>query len=50
MHTNDTVEEWIERLKETFGEKFDKDDLKLSGHAVRNSMGPSFLGQLVSLT
>ena len=31
-------------------DKFDKNNLKLSGHAVRNLMGPTLLVWVVSLT
>ena len=48
--TKEMVQEWVKRLKNSLGDKFDKDNLKLSGHAVRNSMGPILLAWAVSLT
>ena len=48
--TKEKVKEWIKRLKTTLGDKFDKDNLKLLGHAVRNLMGPTLLAWVVSLT
>ena len=38
-HAKDMVGEWVKRLKESFGDKFNKDNLKLSGHAMSSSMG-----------
>ena len=48
--TKDMVEKWIWRLKDSLGDKFDKDNLTLSGCAVKNSMGPTLSGWTVSLT
>ena len=44
------IREWVKRLKNTLGDKFDKDNLKLSGCALRNLMGPTLSAWAVSLT
>ena len=48
--TKKQVKEWVERLQGNFGDKFDKDNLKLSAHALRNSIGPNLLACAISLT
>ena len=40
--TKKQVKEWVEHLQGNFGDKFDKDNLKLSAHALRNSMDQIF--------
>ena len=41
--TKDIVQDWVKRLKATIGDKFDKDNLRLSGFVVRGSLGPHLL-------
>ena len=48
--TKDQVKDWVTRLQGSFGDKWDKENLKLSGHAVRNSIGPTLLARVISLT
>ena len=47
--TKKQVENWVKRLKGTFGDKFDRENLKLSVFAVRNSLGPNLLARVVKL-
>ena len=47
--TKKQVETWVKRLKGTFGDKFDRENLKLSAFAVRNSLGPNLLARVVKL-
>ena len=47
--TKKQVENWVKRLKGTFGDKFDRENLKLSAFAVRNSLGPNLLARVVKL-
>ena len=48
--TKKQVKEWVQHLQGNFGDKFDKDNLKLSAHALRNSIGPNLLAHVISLT
>ena len=36
-------------MQGSFGDKHDKDNLKLSAHALRNSIGPNLLAHVISL-
>ena len=48
--TKEQVKDWVKRLQDRLGDKFDKENLKLSAHAVRNSIGPTLLARVISLT
>ena len=50
MVTMESLTNWIERLQGTLGDKFDKENLKLSAHCIRASLGPHLLSRVVSLT
>ena len=47
--TADMVKAWVERLKTTLGDKFDKENLRLSAFVVRGSLGPHLLARVISL-
>ena len=47
--TADMVKAWVERLKTTLGDKFDKENLCLSAFVVRGSLGPHLLARVISL-
>ena len=48
--TKKQVKEWVDCLQGNFEDKFDKENLKLSAHALRNSIGPTLLAHVISLT
>ena len=41
--TKEIVQAWVIKLQGTFGDKFDKENLRLSGFVVRGSLGPHLL-------
>ena len=47
--TKEIVQTWVTRLQGSFGDKFDKENLRLSGFVVRGSLGPHLLGRVISL-
>jgi hypothetical protein len=47
--TKQIVEEWVTRLRSPFGDKFDKENLRLSAFVVRGSLGPHLLARVISL-
>ena len=48
--TKEIVQAWVIRLQGTLGDKFDKENLRLSGFVVIGSLGPHLLGRVISLT
>jgi len=47
--TKEIVQAWVVRLKGDFGDKFDRENLRLSGFVVRGSLGPHLLARVISL-
>ena len=47
--TKDIVQAWVTKLQGPFGDKFDKENLRLSGFVVRGSLGPHLLARVISL-
>ena len=47
--TKEIVQVWVVRLQGTFGDKFDKENLCLSGFVARGSLGPHLLARVISL-
>ena len=45
--TKDIVQTWVTRLKTSFGDKFDKDNLRLSAFVVRGSLGPHLSARVI---
>ena len=41
--TKEIVQDWVNRLQGVFGDKFDRENLRLSGFVVRGSLGPHLL-------
>ena len=46
----DKVKEWVNLLKGSYGDKWDKENLRLSAMAIRDSLGPELHGRVSSLT
>jgi len=47
--TKEIVQAWVTKLQGPFGDKFDKENLRLSGFVVRGSLGPHLLARVISL-
>jgi hypothetical protein len=43
------VKDWVTKLQGAFGDKFDKENLRLSAFVVRGSLGPHLLARVISL-
>ena len=47
--TMERTKAWIEVLHSSIGDKYDKENLRLSGFVVRASLGPNLLNRVISL-